>query len=207
VRSNVSVVGFLVFSRAGAQKSHDANDLTPPPPAAFSHTKSMNNAVMKSIRWTLVPALLCLAGTALAQNVPPGPGLQMEQHMQKARAKLLREKVGLTDDKARKVEAVLDKVAPERKRIVARMRDARQKLRALVTLNSEDQNAYRTNLDQLRSSRKALMDLMDKAFAEISKDLTPKEQARLFLALDKLRGVMREAAMHRVRMVDDESEY
>lgn len=170
----------------------------------------MKRSIVKTVRWILVPALLSSAGSAVAQNVPPAPGADraaMEQRMDKARARLLRNKVGLSEEKARKVEAVLDKYAPERKRLVASMREARQKLRALVTLKSDDQAAYRTNLEQLRTSRKALMDLMDKAFTELSKDLTPKEQARLFLALDKLRGVLREAAMRRARLEADDPGY
>lgn len=165
---------------------------------------------MRRIRWILIPLALSVAGTALADPPPEGPWgerAEMDQRMLKARGRLLREKVGLSEEKARKVEAVLDKYAPERKRLVASMRDARQKLRALVTLNSEDQAAYRTNLEQLRTSRKALMDLMDKAFNEVAKDLTPKEQTRLFLALDKLRGAVREGMMRRVRSDPDDPGY
>jgi len=74
-----------------------------------------------------------------------------------------------------------------------------------MTLNSEDQAAYKGALDEVRTGRKALQDLMEHAFADISKELSPKEQARLFLALDELKGKL--GARRRQREApDDESD-
>jgi|ERR1041385_1735499 Spy/CpxP family protein refolding chaperone len=167
--------------------------------------KSVKGTVVKRIGFLLVSAFLCIAGSAHADPAPGAGGrADVEQRMHKARARLLRERVGLSEAKAQKVESVLDKYAPERKRLLASMRDARQKLRALVTLKSDDQNAYRTNLDELRKSRQGLLDLMQKAFTEVSKDLSPKEQALLYLALDKVRMKFRDEMMQRPRLVDDD---
>jgi Spy/CpxP family protein refolding chaperone len=100
---------------------------------------------------------------------------------------VLREKVGLSDEKATKVEAILDRYAPERRRISLKIRDGRQKLKALLVLDSEDQVAYKGALDEVRTNRQALQALMERAFNDIAAQLTPKEQARLFLALQDLR--------------------
>jgi Spy/CpxP family protein refolding chaperone len=158
---------------------------------------------MKSLRWMIVSTVVgvcavstpALAGparaSASAASAPSaGRGAAFEQHLHEARSRVLREKVGLTEDKARKVEAILDRYMPERKKVASAMREARQKLHALVTLNGDDQSTYRGALEQVRTQRKALMDLMDRAFAEVGKELTAKEQAKLFLALDELRGKM-----------------
>ena len=143
---------------------------------------------MTRLRWLLVPIALLACAPAVAAPATPGPsGAPMEQHLQRMRSRVLREKVGLVEEKAKKVEAILDRYTPERKRLTAELRQGRQKLRALLTLDSQDQAAYKSALDQVRSNRKALQDLMERAFGEIAKELTPKEQGKLFLALDELR--------------------
>jgi hypothetical protein len=111
----------------------------------------------------------------------------MQQKLMRLRSRVLREKVGLSDEKASKVEAILDRYAPERRRIGLKIRDGRQKLKALLVLNSEDQVAYKSALDEVRTNRQALQGLMERAFNDIATQLTPKEQARLFLALQDLR--------------------
>ena len=148
---------------------------------------------MKSVHWFFMAVSLFACAPAMAgPNSPPNGaapnGDARESRLQQIRSRVLRDKVGLTGDKAVKVEAILEKYAPERRRVAQKLREGRQKLKALMTLNSEDQTAYRSALDQIRTNRKAMQDLMERAFNEISKELTPKEQARLFLALDDLRG-------------------
>jgi Spy/CpxP family protein refolding chaperone len=143
---------------------------------------------MKSVHWFFMAASLFACAPAVAAPSPPPHASARENRLQELRSRVLRDRVGLTGDKAVKVEAILEKYAPERRRVAQKLREGRQKLKALMTLNSEDQAAYRGALDQIRTNRKALQDLMERAFSEISKELTPKEQARFFLALDDLRG-------------------
>jgi Spy/CpxP family protein refolding chaperone len=162
---------------------------------------------MRSYRWLFMAVSLfaCAPAAAAPPNTPPS-GNPHEHRLQQMRSRVLRDKVGLSDDKAAKVEVILEKYAPERRRVAQKLREGRQKLKALMTLSSEDQAAYRAALDQIRVNRKALQDLMERAFNEISKELTPKEQARLFLALDDLRGKARRHfrdAAHRIDADDD----
>jgi Spy/CpxP family protein refolding chaperone len=151
---------------------------------------------VKRFRWLMVPATLLACAPALGAPpppaTPPSPAAPVaagpiQQRMLRVRSRVLREKVGLTDDKAVKVETILDRYAPERRRIALKIRDGRQKLKALMVLNSEDQAAYKGALDEVRTNRSALQGLMERAFNEIAAQLTPKEQGRLFLALDDLR--------------------
>jgi hypothetical protein len=110
----------------------------------------------------------------------------MQQKLMRVRSRVLREKVGLSDDKASKVESILDRYAPERRRIGLKIRDGRQKLKALVVLNSDDQAAYKGALEEVRTNRTAMQALMERAFNDIATQLTPKEQGKLFLALQEL---------------------
>jgi Spy/CpxP family protein refolding chaperone len=167
---------------------------------------------MKSVHWFFLAAslLACAPAVAAPPPAPPPPAFPPpnasphEARLQHIRSRVLRDKVGLSDDKAVKVEVILEKYAPERRRFAQKLREGRQKLRALMTLNSEDQTAYRGALDQIRTNRKALQDLMERAFGEISKELTPKEQARLFLALDDLKGKGRRHGRGRGHPHDDD---
>jgi Spy/CpxP family protein refolding chaperone len=150
---------------------------------------------MKSLSALFVAASLLVSLPSLADPAPApnaGPGWFAES----VRSRVLRDKVGLSDEKARKVEAILDKYRPEQKKVTQGLREARKKLEALITLNSDDQAAYQSVLQQLRTNQKARADLMDRAFTEISKDLTPKEQGRLFVALQEVRGKLLKAAAH-----------
>lgn len=139
---------------------------------------------------------------AAAPPPPPGP---MQQKLMRVRSKVLREKVGLTDEKATKVEAILDRYAPERRRIGLKIRDGRQKLKALLVLNSEDQAAYKGALEEVRTNRQAMQGLMERAFNDIAAQLTPKEQARLFLALQDLNKA-NAAARRRFREGQDDDD-
>ncbi|HEX4478277.1 MAG TPA: periplasmic heavy metal sensor [Polyangiaceae bacterium] len=150
---------------------------------------------MTTIRWMLLPMFLSVAVPAWAAPPPPATtpvtapsGDPGDRPFETMRSRILRERVGLTEEKAVRVETILKKYAPERKRINGNLKESRQKLRALVTLNSDDQGAYKSALEGLRTNRKALADLMDRAFGEVSKELTAKEQGKLFLVLDNMRG-------------------
>lgn len=148
---------------------------------------------MKTFKWLLVPLALSVTAPAWADPPPSGPspdhsGGRFREKMQEMRSHMLRERVGLTEEKAKRVEAILDKYAPERKRAHEALRAAREDLRALVDSKSEDENLYRKMLADVRTKRKAMQDLMDRAFNDVAKELTSKEQARLFLSLEEMHG-------------------
>lgn len=144
---------------------------------------------MKTLKWMLVPLALSVTAPALAAPPAGPPGsAHFGERMQEKRSKALREKVGLTEDKAKRVEAILKKYAPERKKAHEEMRAAHEKLEALIDGKSNDQAQYRAALDSIRSRRKATQDVMERAFNEVAKELTPEEQAKLFVSLGEMRG-------------------
>lgn len=147
---------------------------------------------MKTLKLMLVPLALTLTAPAWADR-PAGPppghsGGRFGEKMEAMRSRMLRERVGLTDEKAKRVEAILNKYAPERKRAHEAVRTAREDLRTLIDSKSEDENLYKNALQSVRDKRKAMQDLMDRAFNEVAKELTPREQARLFVSLEELHG-------------------
>lgn len=136
-------------------------------------------------KWTrLSPFLLVLtfAAPALADPAPAPTGSQTPsagQRFKQARASILRKRLGLEEKRAQEVEKVLDKYAPERKKLRDSMRDQQKALRELIKKNSDDQAAFKRALDALADGQGKLNALRLQEQAELAKLLTPKQQALL----------------------------
>jgi hypothetical protein len=136
-------------------------------------------------------------GTAAAKPAPAGAkptgapaapkSTPAELHAKAIRAKILRQRVGLSEERAVKVEAVLERYAPDRRRVQADIRDATKILRDLMRANSEDQQAYGRALDRLRAGQKALQTLRDREEEGVRQLLKPREQALLLRSLENWR--------------------
>jgi len=146
---------------------------------------------LRSLLAVLIGSLI--ASPAWAEPPDGPPGKQLER-FNKMRGKLLRKKVGLSEAKAAKVEAVFKTFAPLRKKLRKTVRGARKDLRQLFKSDSDDQAAYRVALTKLRNANKAMQQLNDKQYGQVEKILTPKEQAKLLRAMQRVRRKM--AKMH-----------
>jgi hypothetical protein len=104
------------------------------------------------------------------------------------RARVLRKQVGLSEERAAKVEKVLDKFTPERSKIQGEIREARSGLRELLRTKSEDQQAYGRALDRLYKGHRALQAVRDREYEAVKQVLQPREQALLLRSLERLRA-------------------
>ncbi|MSP25345.1 MAG: periplasmic heavy metal sensor [Myxococcales bacterium] len=145
---------------------------------------------------TLAISLTAPAYAQPIENDGAPPSAEALERIKKMRGKVLREKVGLSEEKAKKVEASLDAHEPERRRVREATRTARKQLRDLLEANSDDQPAYDAALGKLRAGMKKMMELRDKQLDLFKKDLTPKEQAKLGQILGKLRKKMHGKGRH-----------
>jgi Spy/CpxP family protein refolding chaperone len=142
----------------------------------------------------LLPALLAalIATPAFAEPASGQPGkAQAQERFKQARADILRKRLGLDEKKASEVEKVLDKYAPERKRLRKSINDQQKVLRQLLKGNSEDQASYKRALDTLTDSTTKLNSLRQQEHSELGKLLTPKQQAQLLEVMGKARRGMR----------------
>ena len=105
----------------------------------------------------------------------------------------MRKRLGLDEKKAGEVEKVLDKYAPERKKLRQAMRDQQKALRELLKNKSEDQPAYKRALDSLTDNLTRLNTLRQQEQAELSRLMTPKQQAQLLEVMGRARRAMRGA--------------
>jgi Spy/CpxP family protein refolding chaperone len=123
----------------------------------------------------------------------PGPGMGPElgpdlddTRFQKMQGRLLREKVGLSDAEAAKVEAVFAGDREAHQKLRDQMREAHKTLRQLLKEDSNDMAAYSKAIAALEDTKAQMEGLMEAHKVEISKILTPKQQAKLMLAMKRL---------------------
>jgi len=150
---------------------------------------------MKPLRYlAAVLALSVLPATAAAQPSYAGPPAKtttvatkkpFKKKFAERRRKLLKNKVGLSDDKVQKVEAISKRYRLLRKKNGEQIREGRAALKKLFAADSNDQPAYARALKKIRDAHRGMMQLRDKQFDEMQKVLTPKEQAKLLRAIVK----------------------
>jgi Spy/CpxP family protein refolding chaperone len=152
----------------------------------------MKHPLLRRWAW-LIAALVVLvpllsAGVALSQPPEPEPReeTRLQQRLKRLRARLLRKKIGLSEEKAAKVEAMFVANAERRRDIAARQRDARKELRELFQSDSADEAAFGAALDKLKAAHKELSSLREQELDELATFLTPKEQAKLLRAVEQL---------------------
>lgn len=150
---------------------------------------------------TLMTLLVCLPAGAQ----PRGPGAKrakIEARMKEVRGKVLRKDVGLDDQRAKRVERILDKYTPQRRKLKKQERMHTKTLRALIQADSDDQPAYKRSIDGFRSTKNQLHALQNREYAELAKQLTPKQQAKLYVAIRKVRARLRKHLQRRMRARD-----
>ncbi|GEM_PF-4208665 len=112
-------------------------------------------------------------------------GCRMEK-MKEMRGKMLRERIGLTEEKAKKVEAVLDGFHERHMAMREKHRTAMRALKDLVKADSNDQEAYKNALDEMKANHQERQALMEEQMEALKKVVDPKEQAKLFLAHERM---------------------
>jgi Spy/CpxP family protein refolding chaperone len=104
---------------------------------------------------------------------------------------MLREEVGLDEKTAAAVERILAKYRPERKAAADTVDSEQRKLNAMLELDSNDQAAYAKSIRAMLEARQKLQELQRKQADELTKVLTPKQQAKLARAIGETRAAMR----------------
>ena len=147
----------------------------------------------------LLPVLLAtfIATPAFADpgGAQPGKAEPQERFKQK-RAEILRKRLGLDEKRASEVEKVLNKYAPERKKLRQSIGEQQKALRELLKKNSDDQASYKRGLDALTDSTSKLNTLRQQEQVELSRLLTPKQQAQLLEVMGKARKGMHDRKHH-----------
>lgn len=156
---------------------------------------------MKKIVLMALALTLGLAGQATAGGGPGKGGKHgaecgedeacHKEKMMAMRGKMLREKVGLTDEKAKQVETVLDSFHDRHMKLRKGYKDNLKAMKDLIKADSQDQEAFAKALAALQDNHKAKQALMDEQLDALKKILNAKEQAKLFMAHEKMNMKMK----------------
>lgn len=112
---------------------------------------------------------------------------KVEQRLKQVTSRILRQEVGLDDKKSDEVLRVLEKHHAERRKLQQQHRQHRKEIGELLQADSADDAQYKKSIDGFRSTQKKLNALRDREMDEIAKLITPKQQAKLFRALERMR--------------------
>lgn len=178
--------------------------LNVPPARARSNTTQLRPAPAHGPgRWllTCLVLLMAVALSGVASAKPPakdGRRAKIEARMDEIVQRLLKDDVGLDDAKAKKVAGLLKQNRTDQGKIRTEMKKSRQALKKLIDEDSNDDKAYSKGLAGMRKAQEDQHKLSEQHFQKLSRELTPKQQAKLFVALQKLkRKLRRSMARHR----------
>lgn len=120
----------------------------------------------------------------------------LDERLSKVRERVLGEQVGLNPARKALVEQTLMKFHGRKSEIGARLRHSQAEVRRLLQEDSQDQEAFRKLLSEVEKSTDALHSLRREEAGELARLMTPKEQAKFALALQRVQRQVR-ATFHR----------
>lgn len=151
---------------------------------------------------TSIVGLLAVPVVALAAEEQAGAREQRKQRrakfvakMKAHRGKMLREHVGLSDAKATKVERLMNNFHEKRRAVRASMRPHHRQLRRLLKQDSNDQGSYKRALDAVIAGRAKIARLKDEQVRRLRTLLSPKQQAKVLMAMLKMKRRMHRRMM------------
>ena len=152
------------------------------------------------LRCLLLVAALLVPTLARADAAPhPTPDqkrAQVEARMRQIRLDILQKEVGLEAEKTRVVAVLLERHGAERKKLQGALQSERRTVEKLLEADSNDLAAYARALRAVRTRHTQLSAQRDRELEELSRHMTPKQQAKFFSALrrvhKKLRALLRD---------------
>lgn len=157
---------------------------------------------MNAIKTLMISALVvCVAVPAAARGRDKrgakASGAAMLEVREAAREILEREG-GLSAKAIEVIQRQFEQVRTQRHQLRRELRQQMQALREMLDAGSRDDAAYTKVIDGIAATRVKMDGLRDLQIAELRRQLTPVDQARLIVVLPKLRKTVRHA-MHKAR--------
>ena len=110
---------------------------------------------------------------------------------------MLRKRVGLPENTAIEVEAVMANNDPERKQLHKRKKALRHRVQALIEEDSEDQNLFQAAMREFQAIEEGRLSLRKDEMKALSSLLTPKQQVILHVTLHRFHKRMKHAMEER----------
>jgi hypothetical protein len=144
--------------------------------------------VTRPSRGVLASAMLLALSThaiAQAQGAGSGERAAAQQQIRQRFARLLRERVGLSEDQLRRLAPVSRSFEARRQTLFREERGVRHGLRRELSGTSADQARVAAQIDQLLALQRRRLDLAAEEQRELATFMTPVQRAR-YLALQEL---------------------
>jgi hypothetical protein len=122
---------------------------------------------------------------AQAQRAAPNEQAAAQHRLRQRFVRLLRERVGLSDDQLRRLAPVSRGFEVRRQTLFRDERAARQALRRELNAETADQARVATYIDQILALQRSRLDLAAEEQRELATFMTPVQRAR-YLALQEL---------------------
>lgn len=136
---------------------------------------------------TVAPPAVTQPSGVEQNDARKGNRRKARRRLEKLRNRVLKRKVGLSDEKVAQVVTILEGQQAERHALQKKIRASRKAIGALFRSDSEDQQAYAKHLDELQDAHRSLAELRDEQIDELGKVLEPKQQAKLFRAMEMVK--------------------
>ena len=117
-----------------------------------------------------------------------GPGWQ---HFKEVRTKVMKDKVGLTDAEIQQVQALRNKGHQERMELRKQLGESMTRLKALLDEDSNDQNAYKAELDTMTALYQTMRDQRQEQMQKLRQILTPKKTAKMMGMMHRMHKGMK----------------
>lgn len=121
-----------------------------------------------------------------AQRLPPQRG-QLEQQVRRRMFEVVRTRVGLDDGQMRRLQAVNERIEPQRRDLLQQERETRAQLRALMIASQPDQAKIDAGLRTLMQIQRRRLDLVEGEQQELAKFMTPLQRARFGALQEQMR--------------------
>jgi capsule polysaccharide export protein KpsE/RkpR len=129
----------------------------------------------------IVAGFVGLAATGVAQQVPAAKGgdrVALERQVRERTAKLLQERLGLSDAQMKQLEATNQKFAPQLAHLAGQERETRRQLRNEMQATSPNQQHVSDLLDASIRLQRQRLTIVEAEQKELSGFLTPVQRAR-----------------------------
>jgi hypothetical protein len=122
-----------------------------------------------------------------AQRAGPDDRAAAQSRLRERFARLLRERVGLSDDQLRQLAPISQSFEARRQAVFGEERAARQALRRELSVATPNQEGVARAIDQLLSLQRRRLDLAVEEQRELATFMTPVQRARYLALQDLLR--------------------
>jgi len=147
-----------------------------------------------TLLWIALTPWIAMAGPPTEEGKPEEIRARVERRMHLIRLVELSDSLGLSDDKAMRIEKIMVQFDERRAKLRESTQEARKTLKKAADGDKAAQTQIDQAVDQLINARRAMVDIERDTYQAISKELTPEQRAKFVLFISEFRHRMESVA-------------